>query len=1026
MQLNSLQISRQQQLRLFGCLLWLSLLFQGSKIAAQSQERVYVLNGRAFQYSQTPECFQLTEAQNGQVGSVWYQNKLVLTENFDFEFELYFGTKDQNGADGIGFVLQPISTGEGSQGEGMGFQGIRPSVVVEYDTWQNIPFDPAYDHIAILRDGDHRHNGNTLAGPVQASATNPNIEDGRFHSTRLVWNAFTLTLTVYFDGVLRASYSGDLVNTVFGGNPNVFWGFTSATGGANNVHRVCITSTEFKEQLTAQVTLKHVTCRGNGDGEIQIKGFGGKPPYRYSTDGGRTFLDQTSFSGLAPGTYLVQIKDANNELSPLQILILREAQVPLSASSTQIATGCFSSKEGALRAQGQGGEAPYRYSIRPAGEAESAYQEEDTFRGLAAGRYTVNVTDAFGCTVSVEQQIEELPLPAPELILGSQSVCPGVAGVTYSIPDPSSPTGYRWFIRGGTIVAGQGSASVTVNWGPANTSASLLAIGTNEAGCPTDTARLPVRVNPLLLTPTPDGSTLLCTAGAQGIRYETSFTPGSTYTWHVTGGTIVSPEPNAHAVMVDWLPGTGQGKIVVTQNSLTDLARCFGQSDTLYVNFLPSPDPMLTIEGPDASCENSQNLSYRLNGLSGSTYRWTLNGTTLSATGSSVTISLGPAGPYTLTATETTPDGCQGPAIQKQIMVHPLPSASSIAGPAAVCPENLNGIVYRLDGLPGSSFAWTVTGGTLRSGQGTNQVTVDFDTSTNKTISGQETSANGCVGPLVTARVLYDDASLQLLVATTDEQDEQQIVLHLAMPRSEASSNPIKVFRREAGNDWTMVGETSTNSSSYTDASANPASRPYFYRVQSANACATPLTSNAHRTIWLQATGNEQQETVHLRWTHYRGWEQGVKEYQVLRKLDGETAFSHFRTVPASDTTFSAVAARDGFRQTYRLKAIPAGSGSPILVSWSNSDVVSFENPLVFYNIFTPNGDGRNDTFYIDNIHLYPGNELAVFTRWGKEVFRKRDYDNSWDGKELAEGIYYYQLTLPDQSSRKGWVELVR
>ena len=79
------------------------------------------------------------------------------------------------------------------------------------------------------------------------------------------------------------------------------------------------------------------------------------------------------------------------------------------------------------------------------------------------------------------------------------------------------------------------------------------------------------------------------------------------------------------------------------------------------------------------------------------------------------------------------------------------------------------------------------------------------------------------------------------------------------------------------------------------------------------------------------------------------------------------------------------------------------------------------------YNIITPNHDGKNDVLVIDNIQLYPGNSLAIFNRWGREVYKTTNYQNNWGGDEnTATGNYYFLLTLPNGSSSKGWFEIVK
>ncbi len=195
----------------------------------------YTLVGNAVQTG--VRTYQLTQNANWQNGSVWNTTKIDLTSSFDIFFEVYLGNHD-DGADGIAFTLQPVSTNAGAPGLGLGSGGISPSVIVEYDTYQN-GFDPAFDHIAIEKNGDVDHNtANKLAGPISATAAATDIEDGQWHSSRVIWNATTKTIEVYFDCNLRLSYSGDIIATIFGGNPNVYYGFTAATGGSINEQSV--------------------------------------------------------------------------------------------------------------------------------------------------------------------------------------------------------------------------------------------------------------------------------------------------------------------------------------------------------------------------------------------------------------------------------------------------------------------------------------------------------------------------------------------------------------------------------------------------------------------------------------------------------------------------------------------------------------------------------------------------------------------------------------------------------------------
>ncbi len=217
----------------------------------------YILNGSATKNN--CNCYTLTTATNTQSGSVWNGNKINLNNSFDFHFNVYPGCQDLNGADGIVFILQPISTSVGTTGEGMGFEGISPSVGISLDTWQNFNRnDPSYDHISIQLNGNITH-GSDLAGPIQASATSDNIEDCAWHVFRITWDASSKTLSTYFDGQFRLQAQYDLVKNVFNNDPMVYWGFSAATGGANNLQQFC---TSLNPVFATNLT-NNSTCIGN-------------------------------------------------------------------------------------------------------------------------------------------------------------------------------------------------------------------------------------------------------------------------------------------------------------------------------------------------------------------------------------------------------------------------------------------------------------------------------------------------------------------------------------------------------------------------------------------------------------------------------------------------------------------------------------------------------------------------------------------------------------------------------------------
>ena len=173
-------------------------------ISLSAQEvNPYHLNGSASQNS--CNCYTLTPDQLNQSGSLWKKTKIDLNQPFDFKFEVNLGCQDGAGADGIAFLLQPISTEVGATGAGLGFQGIQPSLAVSIDTWQNPTHgDPYYDNIAIHQDGDI-DNFNTpklLSGPVSVTFDG-NIEDCAWYTFRIIWDPVVQHIQAEVDGVLR-------------------------------------------------------------------------------------------------------------------------------------------------------------------------------------------------------------------------------------------------------------------------------------------------------------------------------------------------------------------------------------------------------------------------------------------------------------------------------------------------------------------------------------------------------------------------------------------------------------------------------------------------------------------------------------------------------------------------------------------------------------------------------------------------------------------------------------------------------
>lgn len=187
-------------------------------------------------------CIQLTAATNNQLGCAWNGSLIDFASSFSLSLDYYFGNS-VFGADGSTFTFQPnASTACGSAGGSLGAGGLTNALSIEFDTYDNDNpahiFDILADHIAVEIDGNHS-NGPPFCGPVPAKPGGGNIDDGVVYPVNIQWNAPTQTLSIYFNGALRLTCTHDFVTNVFGGNSQVYWGATAATGGLNNQQYFC-------------------------------------------------------------------------------------------------------------------------------------------------------------------------------------------------------------------------------------------------------------------------------------------------------------------------------------------------------------------------------------------------------------------------------------------------------------------------------------------------------------------------------------------------------------------------------------------------------------------------------------------------------------------------------------------------------------------------------------------------------------------------------------------------------------------
>jgi hypothetical protein len=321
------------------------------------------------------------------------------------------------------------------------------------------------------------------------------------------------------------------------------------------------------------------------------------------------------------------------------------------------------------------------------------------------GNFTTNCSK----TVVLPIGINALSTPS---ITPSTSTC---AGSTVVYQTSAGSPSYSWSVTNGTITNGQGTNQITVQWSTSSASGIIQVVQTLGTGCSNVDSKT-IILNPLP-TPAITGNFTVCEIDAAIETYTTTNNVGSTYTWVVTGGSATAGAmPNQ--VNVQW--GTnGTGTVKVTETTNFGCAREVTQNIT--INKKPNP----AITPTDDVCEFTNNNIYQTTLNTGSNYVWTITGAiSHTATNNQVSVNWGTSGVGTLRVQETDANGCVQTTPIQNINKRALPNPS-ISGASELC-ENTQGVVYSVGAAVNNAYNWTVTGGAIVAGQGTNSITINW------------------------------------------------------------------------------------------------------------------------------------------------------------------------------------------------------------------------------------------------------------------------------------------------------------
>ena len=316
--------------------------------------------------------------------------------------------------------------------------------------------------------------------------------------------------------------------------------------------------------IITSVTSTNVSCNGGNNGTITVSVSGGAAPYDFSKDNGATWiLAQNSpytFTGLTAGNYNIRIRDAVSQVvihAGNPVVITQPNVLVATASGTNVS--CNGGNNGTATVAVTGGTTAYSYLWSPGG------QTTQSISGLAAGTYSVTVTDAKGCTTTASYTVTQPPV-LTATASGTNVSCNGGNNGTATVTPAGGTPGYTYLWTPG------GQTTQTISGLAAGTYSVTV---TDSKGC-TTTASYTV-TQPAVLVATASGTNVSCNGGNDGTATVavTGGTAAYTYLWSPGGQTTQS------------ISGLAIGTYSVT---VTDAKGC-----TAVSSYTVTQPPLLTI-----------------------------------------------------------------------------------------------------------------------------------------------------------------------------------------------------------------------------------------------------------------------------------------------------------------------------------------------------------------------------------------------------------------------------------------------
>ncbi len=421
--------------------------------------------------------------------------------------------------------------------------------------------------------------------------------------------ALNVGVSSQMDNDCNGDSNGSISASVSGGNMPYVYMWSNGATGSNNTnltagnYKLTVTDTDgctetlevdIEEPTVLAVSVNNqsdVLCFNESNGSASLNVSGGVGSYSYNwSDGG----SGNSRGNLSAGTFIITVTDGNACTEMISVMV--EQPMALTSNVTTVGESALNANDGSASVAPMGGTSPYSF-------AWSSGSSMATVNDLAAGNYTVTVTDANDCSSIGSGVVSDFDCAISANIVGENVLCNGEASgsATAQIAGGNAPFTYEWSNSGSTqmindLIAGTYTLTVTDN-----------------NGCPT-VASISI-MEPMMLAggiSSSDETSFNANDGTASVEGMGGTAPYS-YSWSngSTMSMINNLSPDTYAVTI-----TDSNNCTTIRNTNVDAFDCTISS---------------TIAGQDVLC-NGEASGSAMTQISGGnapfTYQWSNGGTT--------------------------------------------------------------------------------------------------------------------------------------------------------------------------------------------------------------------------------------------------------------------------------------------------------------------------------------------------------------------------------------------------------------